>query len=194
MGRAGWGAVTAILVLLAAACATPVVPDKTRPTGDVVDARSLPIARTAADILSTFSVYDYAFIGGLNGDKVRTVGADRFVTIARAQAALITADKTKVVAVSVDTVGPVRHRPVRLADGLTDLSRDALAYSDGRDPAALSRVVAGVDRGWASLRELASSMPADAARRGAQSGVDARREEDHRYRQRGRRVHLRARR
>src|SRR6202158_672867 len=167
MGRAGWGAVTAILVLLAAACATPVVPDKTRPTGDVVDARSLPIARTAADILSTFSVYDYAFIGGLNGDKVRTVGADRFVTIARAQAALITANTTKVVAVSVDTVGPVRDRLVALADGLTDLSRDALAYSDGRDPAKLSRVVAGVDRGWASLRELASAMPADAALRAA---------------------------
>src|SRR4030088_2346262 len=110
MGRAGWGAVTAILVLLAAACSTPVIPDKTRPTGDVVDARSLPIARTAADILSTFSVYDYALIGGLNGDKVRTVSADRFATIARAQAALITANTTKGVAGSVDTVGPVRHR------------------------------------------------------------------------------------
>ena len=167
MGRAGWGAVTAILVLLAAACSTPVIPDKTRPTGDVVDARSLPIARTAADILSTFSVYDYALIGGLNGDKVRTVSADRFATIARAQAALITANTTKVVAVSVDTVGPVRDRLVALADGLTDLSRNALAYSDGRDPAALSRVLAGVERGWAGLRELASAMPPDAALKAA---------------------------
>jgi hypothetical protein len=167
MGRAGWGAVTAILVLLAAACSTPVVPDKTRPTTDVVDARSLPIARTAADILATFSVYDYALIGGLNGDKVRAVNADRFATVAHAQATLITANTTDVVAVSVDTVGPVRDRLVALADGLTDLSRDALAYSDGRDPAALSRVFSDVERGWASLRELASVMPPDATLKAA---------------------------
>jgi hypothetical protein len=164
VGRAGWGAITAVLVLLAAACSsTTPLPDKTRPTGDVPDARSIPIARTAADILSTFSVYDYALVGGLNGDKVRVVNADRFATVARAQAALITANTTKVVAATVDTVGPARDRLVALADGLTDLSRDALAYADARDPAALSRVVAGVERGWASLRELASVLPADAA-------------------------------
>jgi hypothetical protein len=167
MGRPGWGAVTAILVLLAAACSTPVLPDKTRPTGDVTDARSTPIARSAADILSTFSVYDYALVGALNGDKVRTVNADRYATVAHAQAALITANTTKVVAASVDTVGPVRDRLVALADGLTDLSRNALAYSDGRDPAALSRVFSGVERGWASLRELASVMTADATLRAA---------------------------
>ena len=167
MGRAGWGAVTAILVLLAAACSTPVVPDKTRPTGDVADARSMPIARTAADILSTFSVYDYALVGALNSDKVRTVSGDRFATVARAQAALITANTTQVVAVSVDTVGPIRDRLVALADGLTDLSRDALTYSDGRDPAALSRVLSGVGRGWASLRELASAMPPNASLKAA---------------------------
>jgi hypothetical protein len=167
MGRAGWGAITAILVLLAAACSTPVVPDKTRATGDVVDASSLPIARTAAAILSTFSVYDYALIGGLNGDKVRTVNADRFATIARAQAALISANTTKVVAASVNAVGPVRDRLVALADGLTDLSRNAVAYSDGGDPAALSRVLSGVERGWASLRELASAMPPDATLKAA---------------------------
>lgn len=160
MRREGWGAVTAILVLLAAACSAPVVPDKTRPTGDVADAR--PIARTAADILSTFSVYDYALVGGLNGDKVRVVSADRYATVARAQSALITANTTKVVAVTIDTVGPVRDRLVALADGLTDLSRDALAYADGRDPAALSRVLSGVERGWASLRELTSVVPVDA--------------------------------
>jgi hypothetical protein len=167
MGRAGWGAVTAILVLLVAACSTPVVPDKTRATGDVPGASSLPIARTAAAILSTFSVYDYALIGGLNGDKVRAVNADRFATVARAQAALITANTTKVVAVSVDAAGPVRDRLVALADGLTDLSRNALAYSDGRDPAVLSRVLSGVERGWASLRELASAMPPDATLKAA---------------------------
>jgi hypothetical protein len=167
VGRAGWGAITAVLVLLAAACSSTPLPDKTRPTGDVPDARSIPIARTAADILSTFSVYDYALVGGLNGDKVRVVNADRFATVARAQAALITANTTKVVAATVDTVGPARDRLVALADGLTDLSRDALAYADGRDGAALSRVLSGVERGWAGLRELASVMPADASLRAA---------------------------
>jgi hypothetical protein len=161
VGRAGWGAITAVLVLLAAACSSTPLPDKTRPTGDVPDAR--PIARTAADILLTFSVYDYALVGGLNGDKVRVVNADRFASVAHAQAALVSANTTKVVAATVETVGPVRDRLVALADGLTDLSRDALAYADARDPAALSRVVAGVERGWASLRELASVLPADAA-------------------------------
>jgi hypothetical protein len=161
VGRAGWGAITAVLVLLAAACSSTALPDKTRPTGDVPDAR--PIARTAADILLTFSVYDYALVGGLNGDKVRVVNADRFASVAHAQATLVSANTTKVVAATVETVGPVRDRLVALADGLTDLSRDALAYADARDPAALSRVVAGVERGWASLRELASVLPADAA-------------------------------
>src|SRR5688500_10971501 len=161
MRRAGWGAITAVLVLLAAACSTP-VPDKTRPIpGDVPDAR--PIAETAADTLLTFSVYDYALVGSLVGEKVRAVSADRYAAVARSQAALVKANTTKVVAASVETVGPVRDRLVALADGLTDLSRDALAYADVQDPAALSRVLAGVERGWASLRELASVLPADPA-------------------------------
>lgn len=161
MRRAGRGAITAVLVLLAAACSTP-VPDKTRPIpGDVPDAR--PIAQTAADILLTFSVYDYAVVGSLGGEKVRTVSADRYATVARTQAALVKANTTKVVAATVETIGPVRDRLVALADGLTDLSRDAIAYADVRDPAALSRVLAGVERGWASLRELASVLPADPA-------------------------------
>jgi len=161
LGRAGWGATTAILVLMAAACSTPTVPVTPRQVGDVSDAR--PIALAAADILLAFSAYDYAFVGGLNGDKVRAVNADRFATVARAQAKLVTVNTTKVVAVAVDAVGPVRDRLVALADGLTDLSRDAVAYADARDPATLSRVLSGVERGWASLRELASAMPADMA-------------------------------
>lgn len=165
MGRVGRGAITAVLVLLAAACSTP-VPDKTRPIpGDVTNAQ--PIAQTAADILLTFSVYDYALVGGLLGEKVRAVSGDRYATIARSQAAVVKTNTTRVVAATVETVGPVRDRLVALADGLTDLSRDALAYADVRDPAALSRVVAGVDRGWASLRELASVLPADPALRAA---------------------------
>ncbi|MDP9252042.1 MAG: SPOR domain-containing protein [Chloroflexota bacterium] len=164
MRRAGWGAITAVLVLLAAACSNAPAPDnKTRPTDDVPAARALPIARTAADILATFSVYDYALVGGLNGDKVRAVSADRFASVAHAQADLVSTNTTKVVAAAVDTSGPVRDRLVALADGLTDLSRDALAYADGRDRAALSRVLSGVQRGWASLRELASALPADPA-------------------------------
>ncbi len=164
MRRAGWGAITAVLVLLAAACSNAPAPDnKTRPTGDVPAARALPIARTAADILATFSVYDYALVGGLNGEKVRAVSADRFASVAHAQADLVSTNTTKVVAAAVDASGPVRDRLVALADGLTDLSRDALAYADGRDPATLSRVLSGVQRGWASLRELASALPADPA-------------------------------
>lgn len=165
MRRAGRGAITAILVLLAAACSTP-VPDKTRPIpGDVPDAR--PIATAAANILLTFSVYDYALIGALNGEKVRAVSADRFATVAHAQAGLVKANTTKVVALSVDTAGPVRDRLVALADGLTDLSRDAVGYADAGDPAALSRILLSVDRGWASLRELASVLPADATLKAA---------------------------
>ena len=165
MRRAGRGAITAILVLLAAACSTP-VPDKTRPNpSDVTDAR--PIAIAAANILLTFSVYDYALIGGLNGEKVRAVSADRYASVAHAQAGLVKANTTKVVALSVDTVGPVRDRLVALADGLTDLSRDAVAYADSGDPAALSRILLGVERGWASLRELASVLPADATLKAA---------------------------
>lgn len=165
MRRAGRGAITAILVLLAAACSTP-VPDKTRPIpGDVPDAR--PIATAAANILLTFSVYDYALIGALNGEKVRAVSTDRFATVAHAQAGLVKANTTKVVALSVDTAGPVRDRLVALADGLTDLSRDAVGYADAGDPAALSRILLGVDRGWASLRELASVLPADATLKAA---------------------------
>jgi len=82
VGRLGRGAITAILVLLAAACSSP-APQKTRPTGDVTVATSMPIARTAADILLAFSAYDYALIGSLNGDKVRAVSADRFATLHR---------------------------------------------------------------------------------------------------------------
>ncbi len=166
MRRVGWGArlaarrdSLAILVLLVAACSTP-VPEKTRPTQDVAEAR--PIARGAADILLTFSAYDYALVGGLNGERVRVISADRYASVAKAQSALVTDHTAKVVAATVDAVGPVRDRLVALADGLTDLSRDALAYADGRDPAALSRTISGVDRGWASLRELASALPDDA--------------------------------
>lgn len=164
MGRAGWGATTAILVLLAAACssATPAAPTP-RPTGDVADPR--PTALVAADVLLTFSAYDYALVGGLNGDKVRAVDVARYATIAQAQAKTVTVNTTKIVAATVNANGPVRDRLVALADGLTDLSRDAVAYGGARDPAVLARVLSGVERGWASLRELASAMPVDMALR-----------------------------
>jgi hypothetical protein len=165
MRRAGWGATAAVLVLLAAACSAPIPVRTPSPSGDVTDAR--PIARTAADILTTFSAYDYALVGSLNGEKVRTVSADRYATVARAQAALVTANTTKVVAATVNSAGPARDRLVALADGLTDLSRDALAYADAREPAALSRVLSGVERGWASLRELDSVLTGDATLKAA---------------------------
>ncbi|HKY51179.1 MAG TPA: SPOR domain-containing protein, partial [Candidatus Limnocylindria bacterium] len=164
MGQARRGATTAILVLLAAACstATPVLPTP-RPTGDVADPR--PTALVAADVLLTFSAYDYALVGGLNGEKVRAVDVDRYAAIAQAQAKTVTANTTKIVAATVNASGPVRDRLVALADGLTDLSRDAVAYTGAKDPAVLARVLSGVERGWASLRELASSMPVDTSLR-----------------------------
>ena len=157
MRRQGWGAI-AVLVLLAAACSSP-PPSKVAPTHDVADAR--PLARSAADVLLSFSAYDYALVGGLNGDRIRATTADRYAIIAKGQAALVTDHTARVVDAIADTAGPIHDRLVTLADGLTDLSRDALAYADGRDPAALSRVLAGVDRGWAQLRELASVLPDD---------------------------------
>jgi len=156
MRRLGWGA-SAVLILLAA-CSSP-APSKVLPDHDIADAR--PLARSAAAVLLNFSAYDYALVGGINGERIRSVTPDRYATVAKAQADVVSGHTAKVVDALSSTAGPVHDRLVSLSDALTDLSRDALAYADGRDPAALTKVLAGVERGWGQLRELASVLPED---------------------------------
>ncbi|MEK7861942.1 MAG: hypothetical protein AAB295_01585, partial [Chloroflexota bacterium] len=158
MGRAAWGAIFATLIVVTASCSfAPSV--KPAPTRDVADAR--PIARQIAEILLSFSAYDYAVVGGLNGERIRVVTPDRYAAVARAQASVISDNATKIVAAVVDTAGPVHDRTVVLADALGELRKDALTYSDVRSPEALARIIAGVDRCWALLRELVSLLKDD---------------------------------
>ncbi len=155
MRRAAWGAIFATLLVATASCSLgPSV--KPAPTRDVTDAR--PIARQVGDILLNFSAYNYAVVGGLNGERVRVVTTDRYASVARAQALVISDTTTKIVAAVVDTAGPVHDRLVTLADALGELRRDALAYADSREPAALARVMTQVSRGWMLLRDLDSVM------------------------------------
>jgi hypothetical protein len=157
MGRAGWGAMFAILIVATASCSSPTV--KPAPSHDIQDAR--PIAREIGDILLTFAVYDYALIGSLNGERVRAVAPDRYAAVARAQAAVISDNTARIVAASLDTAGPVRDRLVSLADALGDLRTDALAYSDVRQADAFSRVITDVDKGWTLLRDLQGLLKDD---------------------------------
>src|SRR5207249_11461480 len=107
---------------------------KTSTFRDINDAG--PIARAVGEILLSCTAYDYALVGSLNGERIRAVNTDRYATIARAQALVIADTSTKIVAVSVDTVGPIRDRLVTLADALGELRKDALAYADARTPDA----------------------------------------------------------
>lgn len=158
MGRAGWGATFAVLIVATASCSS--APSKPAPTGDVPDAR--PIAREVAGILLRFAAYDYAVVGALNGERIRVVSVDRYAAVVRAQADLVSDNATKIVAAVVEAKGPIRDRLVALADALGELRRDALAYADARTPDALARIVAGTDRGWALLRDLDVALPVDA--------------------------------
>lgn len=158
MGRAGWGAIFAILIVATASCSSaPSI--RPSPSHDIADAR--PIAREVATILLNFAAYDYALVGSLNGEHIRAVTPDRYAIVARAQAALIADDTTKIVAEVVDTAGPVHDRLVPLADTLGQLRKDALAYADGRTPDAFARVLAGVDRSWTQLQDLESLLKDD---------------------------------
>jgi hypothetical protein len=158
MGRAGWGALSAFLIVLATSCssAAPVV---RTPAQDISDAR--PLARELADILLNFSVYDYAFVGALNGDRVRVVPAERYAAVARVEADVIADNATRIIAAVVNTAGPVHDRLVTLADSMGQLRADALAYSDARQPAAFARVIADVNANYRLLRELQSLLKDD---------------------------------
>jgi hypothetical protein len=158
MGRTGWGAIFAFLVVVTASCSS--APNaRPSPSRDIPDAR--PIARAVGEILLSFSAYDYALVGSLNGERIRAVNADRYATIARQQAVLIADTSTKVVAASVDTAGPIRDRLVTLADALGELRKDGLAYADARTPEALVHVIDGVAKGWSLLRTLESLLKDD---------------------------------
>ncbi len=144
------------LALAGAACSPQARP---APAADVPNGTQL--AREAAAILLQLSAYDYALAGSLGAERLRTVTPERYAAVASDSAQRITAYSSRVVAVSVNAAGPVRDALLPLADGLTDLSRDALAYADARDPAALSRVIADVTAGWDRLRRLAAALGPD---------------------------------
>jgi len=139
MGRAGWGAIFAILIVATASCSTTTSP---KPSAkDIADAR--PIAREISSILLNFSAYNYAVIGGINGDRIRTVTTERYAAVARAQASLIAENSTRIIAVAVDSSGPIRDRLVTLADALGE------AITLAADPATPARCAAHARRwGW----------------------------------------------
>jgi hypothetical protein len=160
MGRAGWGAIFAVLIVATASCST--APSlKVQPSRDISDAR--PVAREVGNILLSFSAYNYAVVGGLNAERIRVVTPDRYAAVARAQASVISDNATKIIALAVDTAGPVRDRLVTLADALAVLRTDALAYADARRPDALARIIDDVDTGWKLLRDLESLLKDDGA-------------------------------
>lgn len=158
MGRAGWGAMFAVLIVATVSCSS--APSIRPPAQDVGDAR--PIARELASILLTYSAYDYALIGSLNADTVRVIDPDRYADVAQGAASLIAQSTSKILSATVDTRGPVRDRLVRLADTMGDLRKDGLAYGDGRRPDSLARVITDVQNGWSQLHDLESLLLDDA--------------------------------
>jgi hypothetical protein len=159
MGRAWWGAIFAVLIVATASCSSA-PPSKPQPTADIPDAR--PIAREIASILATFSVYDYAVVGGINGERVRAIDVERYVQILRSQAQLINDTAPKIIAEVIDTTGPVHDRLVTLADSLSTLRQDALSYADARNADSLARILADVESNWSLLRDLQSLLKDDA--------------------------------
>lgn len=159
MGRRGWGALFAFLVLAAVSCSSPAPSDKI-PLSDIGDGR--PYAREIAQTLLTFSAYDYALVGDMNGERLSVVNSDRYATIATEQAERIASEVTNIVATTIDTQGPVRDRLVTLADTLGDLRRDALTYADARDAATFVKIIDGVSQGWSHLHDLAAVLKDDA--------------------------------
>ena len=158
MGRRGWGAIYAVLIVAAVSCSSA----PSRPSGpahDIPDAR--PIAREIGDILLTFAAYDYAVVGAINGDHIRVVPPDRYSLVAAAEANQISDTTTKIVATAVDTAGPIHDRLVVLADSLADLRKDALAYADTHSHDALARILTDVDKGWTLLHDLESLLKDD---------------------------------
>src|SRR5260221_14778688 len=97
MARDEWGAIFAVRIVATASCSSPTV--KTAPSRDIPDAR--PIAREIGDVLLSFSAYDYAVVGGLNGERVRVITSERYAVVARAQAQVIGGKATRIVAADI---------------------------------------------------------------------------------------------
>jgi hypothetical protein len=91
------------------------------------------------------------------------VAAARYGAVARGTTQSIAAFNAAVLAATLDRKGPIREKLVPLADGLSDLSRDAESYADGGDPAAFTRVLSDVTAGWQRLRDLTTVLPKDEA-------------------------------
>jgi len=119
------------------------------------------LARDAGALLLQFAAYDYGLAGALSSAKARTVTPARYGVVARGAAKTISAHSAGVVGAAVDRVGPIRDKLVTLADGLTDLGRDAQSYADAGDPAAFARVISHVTAGWQRLRDLSTALPRD---------------------------------
>lgn len=148
-------------VAFLAACSTPTIEKGPASTNDVDDATKL--ARDAGAVLLQVAAYDYGLAGALIGENTRTVASARYGTVMRGTAKTITAFNANVLTASLDRTGPIRDKLVPLADGLSDLGRDAEAYADGGDPAAFARVISDVTAGWQRLRDFTTVIPKDDA-------------------------------
>ncbi|MBI3522667.1 MAG: SPOR domain-containing protein [Chloroflexi bacterium] len=146
-----------VLVTAAVSCGQPV------PLGPLGDAANGPkLARDAADVLLRFAAYDYALAGTFSGEKSRIVSQERYAIVARDGARAASAFSSAAVATTANASGPIRDHLVPLADGFTELTKDANAFADGGDQTNFALVIADVAAGWQRLDLLASLLPADA--------------------------------
>lgn len=123
------------------------------------------LAREAGALLLQVSAYNYGLAGALAGEQTRTVAAARYGAVMRGTAKTFSSFSSTVLTETLDRTGPIREKLVPLADGLSDLGRDAESYADGGDPAAFSRVISDVTAGWQRLRDLSTTLPKDDALR-----------------------------
>jgi len=132
---------TIAAIFLFGACTE--APLKVAPSRDAEAGTKL--ARDAGAILLQFAAYDYGLAGALSSAKARTVTPARYGVVARGAANTISAYSAGVVGAAVDRAGPIRDKLVTLADGLTDLGRDAQSYADAVDR-RLAAIARSVDR------------------------------------------------
>jgi len=152
-------AAAVIAFAIIAACQAP--PPRVGPLGDVADGPKL--ARDAADVLLRFAAYDYALAGTLAGEKTRLVSIDRYAAAARQAVRSIDTFTSTAVASAANAAGPVRGHVLSLADGFSELGKDATAYADGADPAVFAHVVDDVNASWGRLELLLGILPKDDA-------------------------------
>jgi hypothetical protein len=144
------------VLLIASACEPA---PKVVPSGDVPDAAQ--IARGTASVLLQLSAYDYALAGGLSGQTTRVVSSDRWAAVARTLLPKVADITSTSLSAASNAAGPVRDAVVALADTLTDLTKDAGAYADGRDPAVFAKTAGDVSTAWDRVIALAVKLPLD---------------------------------